>query len=103
MRWEVSMGRKRRSFSKEFKAETVALIRTSDKSVGQIAGDLGINETVVRRWVDQADVDAGKGRPDQATSEEKQELARLRREVRELRMEREILKKAAAFFAKESQ
>ena len=97
------MGRKRRSFSKEFKAETVALIRTSEKSVGQIGADLGIRETVVRRWLHQADVDAGNGRPEEVTSDEKQELSRLRREVRELRMEREILKKAAVFFAKESQ
>ena len=96
------MGKKRRSFSKEFKAETVVLLRTSDKSVGQIAADLGIGESVLRRWVHQAGVDAGNGRLDELTSEDKQELGRLRREVRELRMEREILKKATAFFAKES-
>jgi transposase len=102
-RWEVSMGRKRRKFSKEFKAETVALLRTSEKSVGQVAADLGISESLLRRWVHQANVDAGNGRTEELTSEEKQELGRLRREVRELRMEREILKKAAVFFAKESQ
>jgi transposase len=94
MRWEVSMGRKRRTFSKEFKAETVALLRASDKSVGQIAADLGVGESLLRRWVQQADVDAGSGRSGELTSEEKQELSQLRREVRELRMEREILKKA---------
>ncbi len=96
------MGRKRRSFIKEFKAETVALIRTSEKSVGQVAADLGIGESVLRRWAHQADVDAGNGRAEELTSNEKQELGHLRREVRELRMEREILKKAAVFFAKES-
>ena len=103
MRWEVSMGKKRRSFSPEFKAETVALVRTSKRSVSQIAADLGICASLLRRWIRQADVDAGNGRPEELTSEEKQEMSRLRREVRELRMEREILKKAAAFFAKESQ
>ncbi len=97
------MGRKRRSFSKEFKAETVALVRMSEKSVGRIGADLGISESLLRRWVHRADVDAGNGRPEEVTSEEKQEISRLRREVRELRMEREILKKAAVFFAKESQ
>ena len=97
------MGKKRRRcFSKEFKAETVTLLRTSEKSVGEIAADLGIGESVLRRWVHQAGVDAGNGRSDELTSDEKQELGHLRREVRELRMEREILKKATAFFAKES-
>jgi len=70
--------------------------------VGQIATDLGIGESVLRRWVHRAEVDAGNGGHKELTSEEKQELGHLRREVRELRMEREILKKAAAFFAKES-
>jgi transposase len=102
-RWEVSMGRKRRKFSKEFKAETVALMRTSEKSVGQVASDLGIGESLLRRWLHRADVDGGNGRAEELTSEDKQELGRLRREVRELRMEREILKKAAVFFAKERQ
>ncbi len=97
------MGKKRRNFSKEFKAETVALIRASEKSVGQIAAELGVSESALRRWVYLADVDAGNGNPEELKSDEKQELSRLRREVRELRMEREILKKAAVFFAKESQ
>ncbi len=97
------MGRKRRSFSKAFKAESVSLVRTSRKSVGQIAVDLGIGESLLRRWIHQAEVDAGPGGGDELTSDEQHELGRLRREVRELRMEREILKKAAAFFAKESQ
>ena len=97
------MGRKRRKFSKEFKAETVALIRTSGKSVGQIAANLGVGESLLRRWAHQADVDAGNGHAEELTSDEKKELGRLRRENRELRMEREILKKATVFFAKENQ
>jgi transposase len=92
--------RARRAFSAEFKAETVGLIRTSGKTIGQICRDLDLTETAVRRWVQQAEIDAGK-RPGLTTAE-RAELAELRREVRVLREEREILKKAAAFFAKET-
>jgi transposase len=84
----------------EFKAHTVELVRTSGKSVGEICRDLDLTETAVRRWVAQADVDAG--RRDGLTTAEREELSRLRRENRVLRDERDILKKAAAFFAKET-
>jgi transposase len=67
-----------------------------------VARDLDLTETAVREWVKQARVNQGKGPPGALTSAEKEELAKLRKEVRELRMEREILKKAAAFFAKEN-
>ena len=92
--------RARRSFSVEFKAETVELIRSSGKTVGEVCRDLDLTETAVRRWVQQAEIDAGK-RPGLTTAEGS-ELAERRREVRVLREEREILKKAAAFFAKET-
>jgi transposase len=92
--------RSRRSFAPEFKAQTVELVRTSGKSVGEVCRDLDLTETVVRRWVAQADVDAG--RRDGLTTAEREELSRLRRENRVLREERDILKKAAAFFAKET-
>ena len=92
--------RLRRSFTPEFKAQTVELVRTSGKSVGEICRDLDLTETAVRRWVAQADVDAG--RRDGLTTAEREELTRLRRENRVLRDERDILKKAAAFFAKET-
>jgi transposase len=92
--------RARRSFSAEFKAETVELIRSSGKTIGQVCRDLDLTETAVRRWVQQAEIDAGK-RPGLTTAE-RAELAELRRENRVLREEREILKKAAAFFAKET-
>ena len=92
--------RARRSFSAQFKAETVELIRSSGKAIGQVCRDLDLTETAVRRWVQQAEIDAGK-RPGLTTAE-RAELAELRREVRILREEREILKKAAAFFAKET-
>src|ERR1700694_3521976 len=88
--------RLRRSFTPEFKAHTVELVRTSGKSVGEICRDLDLTETAVRRWVAKADVDAG--RRDGLTTAEREELSRLRRENRVLRDERDILKRAAAFF-----
>ena len=94
--------RKRRAFTPEFKAQTVRLIRESGKSIGAVARELDLTETAVRDWVRQAEVDAGRGRPGALTTEEREELARLRREVRTLRMERDILKKATAFFAREN-
>jgi transposase len=84
--------RKRRTFTTEFKAQTVRLIRESGKSVGAVARELDLAETAVRRWVQQAEVDAGRGNPGALTTEEREELGRLRRENRTLRMERDILK-----------
>jgi transposase len=95
--------RKRRSFSAEFKAETVKLVRDSGKSVGAIARELDLTETALRKWVQQAEIDAGRGPAGALTTEERQELVRLRRENRTLQMERAILKKATAFFARESE
>ena len=94
--------RERRSFTKEYKAEVVDLVRNSGKSVGTICRELDLTETAVRRWVKQAEVDDGQGPVGVLTTAEREELRQLRRENRELRMEREILKKATAFFAKES-
>ena len=90
----------RRKFSTEFKAETVALIRTSSKSVAQVCRDLDLSESAVHRWLAQADIDAG--RRDGLTTAERQELAQLRRENRVLREERDILKKAAAYCVRET-
>ncbi len=91
--------RHRRKFTDEFKAETVKLIKTSGRSVGSVARELNIGETVVRRWVQQADAS---GSADSLSPDERAELKRLRKENQELRMEKEILRKATAFFAKES-
>lgn len=85
----------------EFRAEAVRLARTSGKPQAQIARDLGVTVETLRLWRKQAELDEGK-RHDGLTSEEQEELRRLRRENRILREEREILKKAAAFFAKET-
>ena len=92
--------RPRRSFTPEFKAQTVELVRTSGKSVAQVCLELDLTETAVRRWLAQADIDAG--RREGLTTDEREELSRLRRENRVLREERDILRKAAAFFAKET-
>ena len=95
--------RKRRAFSPEFKAEAVRLMQESEKSVGAIARELDLTETALRRWVQQTEVDAGRGPTGALTTSEREELAQLRRENKRLRLEREILKKATAFFAKESE
>ena len=94
--------RKRRGFTKEYKAEVVELIRASGRSIGTIAKELDLTETAVREWARQAQVDAGRGGTGALTTAEREELVRLRRENRTLAMEREILRKAAAFFAKEN-
>ena len=95
--------RARRKFTAEYKAEVVRLVRDGGKAVGQVARDLDLTETAVRHWVKQAGIDACGGGSGALTTAERAELVALRREARQLRMEREILKKAAAFFAKESQ
>ena len=92
----------RRSFTKEYKAEVVELIRKSGKTVGAICRDLDLTETAVRRWVQRAEVDSGAGPAGALTTAEREEFAALRKQVKTLEMEREILKKATAFFAKES-
>lgn len=96
--------RKRRSFTPEYKAEVVRLVKTGGKSIAQVAAELDLGETVVRAWVNRAEVDAGKHPQGEGplTSDERDELRRLRRENKRLEMERDILKKATAFFAKES-
>ena len=90
----------RAPYDPEFRARAVELVRTRGLSRAQVARDLGINVETLRLWVKQVDIDAGQR--DGLTTDEKAELARLRRENRILREEREILKKAAAFFARES-
>ena len=95
------MPRTRPPYPEEFKREAIELVRLTGKSVRQVASDLGISEASLRCWIKQAERDEGK-RPDGLSTDERLELQKLRRENRTLRMEREILKKAAAFFAKET-
>ena len=93
--------RKRRAFTKEFKAEAARLVGP-DRTVAEVARELDLTESALRNWVQQAEVDAGRGKPGELTTVEREELQRLRREVKSLREDREILRKAAAFFAKEN-
>ena len=92
--------RARRSFTPAFKAEVVALVRQGDRTVPAICREMDLSETAVRRWVEQSAVDAGER--DGLTTEEREELRRLRRENKVLREERDILKRAATFFAMET-
>ena len=97
---EKKKQRQRRSFTPEYKAEIVELCRRGERSIGQVARDFDLTETNVRTWVKQAEIDQGE-RPG-LTSEEREELTKLRRENRSLREDVEILKRATAFFAKET-
>ncbi len=94
--------RAKRSFSDEFRAGAVRLVLDEGKTVAQVARDLDLTPSALRGWVERARADRGQAKPGVLTTAEKDELARLRKENRELRMERDILKKAAAFFAKEN-
>lgn len=91
-----------REFTPEFRAGAVRLVLEEGRLKAQVARDLGIAGSVISRWVKQAKIDAGKGPLGALTTAEREELAKLRKENRELRMERELLKKWAAFFAKEN-
>ena len=93
--------RNRRTFTAEQKADAVRLVREVG-NVSKVARDLDLTQTSLRNWVRQAEIDEGNGPDGALTSEEKAELRRLKRENRTLRMERDFLKKAAAFFAKET-
>lgn len=96
---KIKTSRARRSFTPEFKAQAVELVRSSGKNVGQVAKDLDLTETALREWVRRAqEVPSGA----LIDPDERAELKRLREEVRVLRMERDFAKKAAVFFAKES-
>ncbi len=93
--------RLRREFTEEFKAGAVRLVLDEGKTVGQVSRDLDLTETALREWVRRARADRTHGRSGLTTAE-REELARLRKENRILAEEREILRKAAAFFAKQS-
>ena len=92
--------RDRRSYTPEFEAEIVDRCRAGDRSIAEVARDVDLTESAVRRWVAQAEIDAGE-RPG-LTSEEREELTRLRRENKRLQADVDLLKRATAFFAKET-
>lgn len=96
--------RKRRVFTNEFKADAVRLCRAGGRSIGQVAKDLDLGETALRAWVARAEreVEVERSPAQTLSAAERGELSELRKRVKRLEMEREILKKAAAFFAKEN-
>jgi transposase len=96
----MNMKRSRRKFTAEYKAEVVRLYRTTEKTVSELARELDLTPSAVQRWVTQAEVDDGQR--DGLTTTEREELAYLRKENRTLREERDILKRATAFFARET-
>ena len=96
----VTMAKKRRRFNKEFKAEIAKLVLDGGRSVPDLCREHDLGETSVYGWVKQARVDRGHGPAGAVTSDEKEELSRLRKENRELRRERDFLTQATAFFAR---
>lgn len=96
------MARKRPYYTTEFRSEAVSLFRRGDKPVGMLARDIGISEPTLRRWAKQADIDEGKGPEGALTTEEKKEIGKLRRQVKQLTEERDFLKKVSSFFAREN-
>ena len=99
---KMQKGATRRQFSADFKAGAVGLVLEEGKTMSQVARDLGIHLSALSRWVEQARADKGQSSRGTTPTSEREELTRLRREVRELKLERDILKKAAAFFAKQN-
>jgi transposase-like protein len=101
------MARRRRSFTPEFKAEAVRLCRVGDRSIGQVARDLDLTETCLRSWLKNAEQQPSElstaTQSPRTLADIEHENERLRQKVKRLEMDREILKKAAAFFAKESE
>src|SRR4051812_29389734 len=96
------MPRSHPPYPPEFRAEAVRLARSSERSSPALAGGLGISAEALRNWLHQAETAEGRGQPGELTTDEREELRRLRREVKVFQQEREIVRKAAAYFAKET-
>mgnify|MGYP001618856227 CR=1 FL=1 len=94
--------RKRRKFNPQFKADAARLVMTGAKTIAEVTKEFDLTETALREWVKRAEADAGKGPPGALTTAERAELIELRKGLKRAEMERDILKKATAFFAKES-
>ena len=92
----------RRMFTPEQKTEAVAIVKQSGKSVNQVAREMGLTESALRSWVKKAELAEQPGPQGELSSAERQELLHLRRELKRVKQERDFLKKAATFFAKES-
>jgi transposase len=98
----MESGKKRQKHSDEFKAGAVRLVLEEGRSPTAVARDLGVHQSNIFKWLKQARANRGEGKPGELTSDERARLKQLEKEVRILREERTILKKAAAFFAKEN-
>ncbi len=94
--------KKRRSFTEEQKAEAVKIVKTSGKTVTQVAHEMGLTVSALRKWVKQDEINQNPTPRGSLTTDERAELARLRKELKRVEMERDFLKKAAAFFARET-
>lgn len=94
--------RKRRKFTERFKADAVRLVTSGSKSIAEVTAEFDLTETSLRQWLARAAADVGKGPPDALTTAERAELIDLRKRLKRAEMERDILKKATAFFARES-
>ncbi len=99
---QLPLASKNRKFTPEFKADAVRLYTDGGKSIAEVTKQFDLTETALREWVKRAEADAGKSKNGALTTPERMELAELRKRVKRLEMERDILKKATAFFAKES-
>jgi transposase len=94
--------RKRRTFTAKFKADAVRLVTAGGKTVAEVTEQFDLTETALREWIRRAEADAGTGQPGALTTAERAELIDLRKRLKRAEMERDILKKATAFFAKEN-
>lgn len=94
--------RKRRAFSADFKADAVRLVLEGGKTIAEVTQQFDLTESSLREWVKRAQADSGKSTPDALTSSERAELVELRKRLKRAEMERDILKKATAFFAREN-
>ena len=94
--------RKRRKFTAQFKADGVRLVTSGGKTIAEVTKEFDLTETALREWVKRAEADAGRGAADALTTTERAELLDLRKRLKRAEMERDILKKATAFFAKEN-
>ncbi|MFE4655060.1 transposase [Streptomyces sp. NPDC056707] len=97
-----SKSNRSRRYTEEFKRDAVALVRSSGRTVTEVAREIGVSAEGLRNWVKQDTTDRGQGSPGELTSAEREELRRLRRQNREQAETIEVLRKAAVFFAKES-
>jgi len=100
VRWEEQRRRTRRKFSDEFKRDAVEIVRSSKKPIAEVARELGIYDSTLGNWVKQEEIN--RGEREGLTSDKRQELVELRRENARLRMERELLRRATAFWVRES-